>query len=151
MDSMSKQYAYILINAEKWWNRRLSQNSAGKTIHAFVRRGIVGPKTAQYVLFYVKHPLREIRGIGEFIERITGDIDELWNNYGHETVFKSYQEYLEFLQGRAKTTFIRLKNVRKLFAPIPLKTVSGILNVNRMPRGGRYLNKETFEKIVGSP
>jgi len=148
---MSKQYAYILINAEKWWNRRLSQNEAGKTIHAFVRRGTVGPKNAQFVLFYVKHPLREIRGIGELIERITGDIDELWNNYGNETVFKSYQEYLEFLQGRTKTTFIRLRNVRKLSTPIPLKTVSGILNVNRMARGGRYLNKETFEKIVGSP
>ena len=105
---MSKRYAYILINAEKWWNRRLSQNRAGKKIHAFVRREIVGPKKAQYVLFYVKHPLREIRGSGEFIERKTGDVDELWNNYSHETVFKSYEEYLEFLQGRTKTTFIRL-------------------------------------------
>ncbi len=141
---MSKHYAYILINAQKWWNRRLSQNKAGKAIHAFVRRGIVGPKNAQFVLFYVKHPIREIRGIGEFIERITGDVDELWNDYGQETVFKSYEEYLEFLQGRTKTTFIRLKNVRELSAPIPLKTVSGILNINRMPRGGRYLTKETF-------
>ena len=147
---MSKHYAYILINAKKWWSRRLSQNRAGKKIHAFVRRGTVGPKTAQYVLFYVKHPLREIRGKGEFIERITGDVDELWNDYGQETVFKSYEEYLEFLQGRTKTTFIRLKNVRKLSTPIPLKTASGILGANTMPRGGRYLNKETFEKILGS-
>jgi len=151
MDSMSEHYAYILINAQKWWNRRLSQIKAGKAIHAFVRRGIVGPKNAQFVLFYVKHPLREIRGKGEFIERITGDVDELWNDHSQETVFKSYEEYLEFLQGRTKTTFIRLKNVRELSAPVPLKTASGILNVNRMPRGGRYLNKETFEKIVSSP
>ena len=148
---MSERYAYILVSDEKWWNRRLSQNKAGKTIHAFVRQEIVGPKTAQYVLFYVKHPLKEIRGIGEFIERITGDIDELWNNYGHETVFESYKEYLEFLQERTKTTFIRLRNVRELSAPIPEKTVSGILNVSRMPRGGRYLTKENFEKMVGSP
>ncbi len=148
---MSKHYAYILINAKKWWNRRLSQNRAGKKIHAFVRRETVGPKTAQFVLFYVKHPLREVRGTGEFIERITGDVDELWNDYGHETVFESYEEYVEFLQGRTRTTFIRLKNIRELPAPIPLKTVSGILNVNRMPRGGRYLNEETFKKIVGSP
>ncbi len=148
---MSKHYAYILINAKKWWNRRLSQNKAGKKIHAFVRREAVGPKTAQFVLFYVKHPLREVRGTGEFIERITGDVDELWNDYGHETVFESYEEYVEFLQGRTRTTFIRLKNIRELPAPIPLKTVSGILNVNRMPRGGRYLNEETFKKIVGSP
>ncbi len=147
---MSERYAYILINAEKWWNRRLSQNMAGKTIHAFVRRGIVGPKNAQYVLFYVKHPLREIRGIGEFIERITGDVDELWNDYSHETVFKSYEEYLEFLQGRTKTTFIRLKNVRELSSPVSMQIVSGLLGVSRMPRGGRYLNKENFVKLVGS-
>jgi predicted transcriptional regulator len=150
MDSMSEHYAFILVNAQKWWNRRISQNRAGKKIHAFVRRGTVGPKTAQYVLFYVNHPLREIRGRGEFIERVTGNVDELWNDYGHETVFKSYEEYSEFLQGRTKTTFIRLKDVRELSTPIPLKTISGILGVNMMPRGGRYLNKETFEKILGS-
>jgi predicted transcriptional regulator len=150
MDSMSEHYAFILINAQKWWNRRISQNRAGKEIHAFVRRGIVGPKAAQYVLFYVKHPLREIRGRGEFIERVTGNVDELWKDYSHETVFKSHEEYFEFLQGRTKTTFIRLKDVRELSTSIPLKTVSGILGVNVMPRGGRYLNKETFEKLAGS-
>lgn len=149
-DSMSERYAYILINDKKWWNRRLSQNRMGKKIHAFVRRGTVGPKTAQFVLFYVTHPLREIRGTGEFIERVVGDADKLWNDYSHETVFSSYEEYLEFLQGRTKTTFIRLKNVRELAEPVSLQTVSGLLGVSRMPRGGRYLNKETFEKIVAS-
>jgi predicted transcriptional regulator len=147
---MFERYAYILINAEKWWNRRISQNRTGKKIHAFVRRGTVGPKTARFVLFYVKHPLREIRGIGEFIERIVGDVDELWNDYGHETVFKSYEEYLEFLQGRQKTTFIRLKNVRELSLPISMQTVLSLLGVSMMPRGGRYLSKEAFEKILGS-
>ncbi|MGD8506429.1 MAG: hypothetical protein PVF15_07175, partial [Candidatus Bathyarchaeota archaeon] len=109
-----------------------------------------GPKSARYVLFYVKHPLREIRGIGEFIERETGEIDKLWNKYGHETVFKSYEECLEFLQGKTKTTFIRIRNVRELSAPISFKKISNMLNVRRMPRGGRYLNKEDFERIVGS-
>lgn len=147
---MSERYAYILINAEKWWNRRLSQNREGKKIHTFVRRGTVGPKTAKFVLFYVKHPLREIRGKGEFIERIVGDPDELWNHYSHETVFKSYEEYRGFLQGRTKTTFIRLQNVRELSSPIPMKTISGLLGVSMMPRGGRYLSKGVFEKILGS-
>lgn len=146
---MAERYAYILINDEKWWNRRLSQNRAGKRIHAFVRRGIVGPKNAQHVLFYVKHPRREVGGTGEFIERIIGDVNELWNDYGPETVFESYKEYVEFLQGRTKATFIRLRNVRALLAPIPFKTVSILLGINRMPRGGRYLNKEDFEKLLG--
>ncbi len=145
---MSEHYAYILINAEKWWNRRLGQSRAGKTVHAFVRREVVGPKKAHYVLFYVQRPLREIRGMGEFIERITGDIDELWKDYSHETVFKSYEEYLKFLKGRHRTTFIRIKNVHELSEPIPLKMVSRLLNVSRMPRGGRYVNKETFERLV---
>ncbi len=145
---MVEHYAYILINAERWWNRRLSQSKVGKKIHAFVRRDIVGPKMARYVLFYVKHPVREIRGTGEFIERITGNANELWNDYGKETVFKSYEEYQKFLQGKARTTFIRIKNVRELLVPISLKKISGLLNVKRMPRGGKYLNKETFEKII---
>lgn len=145
---MAEHYAYILINAERWWNRRLSQSKVGKKIHTFVRRDIVGPKKARYVLFYVKHPVREIRGTGEFIERITGTADELWNDYGKETVFKSYEEYQKFLQGKIRTTFIRIKNVRELLVPIPLKRISGLLNVKRMPRGGKYLSKETFEKII---
>lgn len=150
MCSLLERHAYILINDKKWWNRRLSQNRAGKKIHAFVRRGAVGPKSAQFVLFYVKHPIREIRGVGEFIERIKGEADELWNNFGQETVFKSYEEYMEFLQGRTKITFIRLKNIRELSAPISLQTVLGMLGVSRMPRGGKYISKEVFEKILSS-
>jgi predicted transcriptional regulator len=146
---MSKRYAYILINDEKWWRRRISQNQAGKKIHTFVRRGVVGPKSARYVLFYVKHPLREIRGVGEFIERIKGEADELWNDYSRETVFESYREYIEFLQGRTKTTFIRLKNVRELPSPISLQTVLSLLGISRMPRGGKYISKRVFDRILG--
>jgi len=98
----------------------------------------------------VKHPLKEIRGRGEFIERITGSIDELWNSYNHETVFKSYKEYSEFLRGKTETTFIRLKNVRELPVPVSMQIVSRLLGVTRMPRGGRYVDRETFEKLVGT-
>ncbi len=147
---MSKNYAYILINDQKWWNRRLNKNRIGKTIHAFVRRGHVGPKDARFVLFYVKHPLKELRGRGEFIERITGNIDELWNSHSHETVFKSYKEYSKFLQGKTETTFVRLQNVQELSAPVSMQTVSRLLGVSRMPRGGRYIDREAFEKLVGA-
>jgi predicted transcriptional regulator len=147
---MSERYAYILINDEKWWKRRVSQNRAGKKIHTFVRRGAVGPKNTQFVLFYVKHPHREIRGVGEFIERIKGDADDLWNDYSHETVFESYKEYTEFLQGRIKTTFIRLKNLRELPKPVSLQTLLSTLGIARMPRGGRYVSEEVFEQLLGS-
>jgi len=134
-----ERYAYILLNAEKWWDRRRSRNVTGKSVHAFVRRGRVGPKDAKLLLFYVKHPVREIRGFGEFMERITGDADELWNMYGHETVFESRAEYEDFIGGRKKVTFIRFKKMQELSNPIHFNTFSSIIDVVRMPRGGRYI------------
>ena len=83
---MSEHYAFILVNAQKWWNRRISQNRTGKKIHAFVRRGTVGPKTAQYVLLYVKHPLREIRGRGASLNESLATL----MNFGTITVTKPY-------------------------------------------------------------
>ncbi|MFQ6080311.1 MAG: hypothetical protein ACE5OW_01420 [Candidatus Bathyarchaeia archaeon] len=145
---MSKRYAYILLTDEKWWNRRCSQNRAGKKLHAFVRRGTVGPKNAELIFFYVKHPLKEIRGFGEFVERVKGDVDELWNKHGHETVFESYEEYMDFMQGRTKATFIRFKNLRLLSAPKSLKDISQITGIERMSRNGRYINEETARELI---
>jgi len=58
---VSEKYAYILLTNEKWWSRRRDQNKVGKTLQAFVRRGTVGPKNAELVLFYVTYPSKEIR------------------------------------------------------------------------------------------
>jgi len=143
-----EHYAYILINDEKWWNRRIGQNKTGKSVHAFVRRGRVGPKGAHLLLFYVKHPVREIRGFGEFVERITGDTDELWNTYGHETVFESINEYKNFVEGRTKVTFIRFKNLQELSNPIHFKAFSSIIDVARMPRSGKYISRETTNQLI---
>jgi len=145
---MSERYAYVLINDEKWWTRRLSQKRGGKELHAFVRKGTVGPKKAELVLFYVKHPFRDIRGYGEFIERVTGTAEELWNIHGHETVFESRQEYLEFLKGRTKATFIRFKNLQELAQPIPMQTFSGVLDIGRMPRSGKYISRDAVNQLV---
>jgi predicted transcriptional regulator len=54
------------------------------------------------VLFYINHPIREIRGTGDFEERVVGKIEELWRDYSGETVFKSHDEYLEFMQDGPK-------------------------------------------------
>lgn len=145
---MSKRYAYILLTDEKWWNRRCSQNKAGKKLHAFVRKGAVGPTNAELIFFYVKHPLKEIRGFGEFVERVKGDVDELWNKHGHETVFESRKEYMDFMQGRTKATFIRFKNLRLLSTPKSLRVLSQIMGIGRMPRGGRYINKEIARELI---
>ena len=145
---MSKRYAYILLEDEKWWNRHCSQSKAGKTLQAYVRKGTVGPTSAELVFFYVKHPFKEIRGFGEFVERVKGDIDELWNKHGHETVFESSKEYIDFMQGRTKATFIRFKNLRLLSTPISLSVIFQVTGIGRMPRGGRYINKEIVRELI---
>ena len=108
---MTERYAYILLSTEKWWNRLYSQRRAGKVSHAFVRKGIVGPKQTEWILFYVTYPFKEIRGFGEFVERVTGSAENLWKDYGHETCVKSFGEYLDFLEGRTRVTFIRFRKL----------------------------------------
>jgi hypothetical protein len=77
VNSLPEHYAYVVLEAEKWWNRRCKQSKAGKTLQAFVRHGKVGPRDAKLLLFYVKHPIREIRGKADFLERVVGDADKL--------------------------------------------------------------------------
>lgn len=148
MKGLSEKYAYILLSDEKWWVRRISRNKAGKTLQSFVRRGAVGPKDVKLILFYIKHPLREIRGSGEFLERIVGDVDKLWTALGHETVFDSYQEYMAFMNGRTRATFIRFRNLQEFSAPVPVKDVSKVIRVSRMPRGGKYISKEMANALI---
>ena len=145
---MSEKYAYILLSDEKWWLRRISRNRAGQTLQSFVRRGAVGPKEAKLVLFYIKHPRREIQGSGEFLERIVGDAEKLWAALGHETVFDSYEEYMDFMNGRTRATFIRFRNLQEFSSPIPVKVVSQIIGVNRMPRGGKFISREMANALI---
>lgn len=143
-----EHYAYILVEHEKWWNNRCNKNQKGMNTQAFVRRGKVGPKDAKTLLFYVKLPVGEIRGYGDFLERISGTADELWNMYGSETVFESRDEYNDFVEGRSKVTFIRFKNLQELKKPIIWKDFSAALGIKKMPNGGRYLSRETVNSLV---
>ncbi len=145
---MLERYAFILLNIERFWNRLCDRNRAGKVVHAFVRRGLVGPKNAKLLLFYVTHPHKEIRGVGEFIERITGDSNDLWKTYGHESLLSSHEEYLDFLQGRRKATFIRFKNLREFPTPKSSNVISQLVGIKRMPRMGTYLTKEMVDKLI---
>ena len=91
-----KKHAFIVLNLEKFWKRLCSQNRAGKFAHAFVRRGIVGPKNAKQLFFYVTHPHKDIRGYVDFVERVTGDAESLGKSLGHESLLNSYDEYNDF-------------------------------------------------------
>ena len=145
---MSEQYAYILLITPKWWDRLLDRLEAGKEFHAFVRRGLVGPKKTTMLLFYVTHPFKEIRGFAQFVERITGEAEDLWKAYGDETSPRSYGEYRDFLHGKPKTTFIRFKNPKTLSQPISASMIRQVAGIGRMPRGGRYLSKKLAQELI---
>jgi len=145
---MLERYAYVLLNIEKYWNRLCARNRAERDVHAFVRRGLVGPKNAKLLLFYVTYPNKEVRGVGDFIERITGGADDLWNTNGHETLLESYEEYMDFLEGRTKATFIRFKNLRVLAAPVPASVIFQVTGISRMPRMGKYITEEMAHQLI---
>ncbi len=141
-------YAYILISEEKWWNRLCERNRNTNQIRVFVRRNRVGPLKTQKLLFYVKKPIMQIRGVADFIERLAGDYRELWNMYGNETCLKTFDEYVNFLKGRKTATFIRFTNFHELDSPVSMKVISKVLGVLRIPRGGKYLNRETANQLT---
>ncbi len=143
-----EHFAYLLIEDEKWWNRRISKNKLGTEVHSFVRKGKVGPKEATQLLFYMKRPVRQIKGTAEFLERITGTADELWQLHGSETVFESREEYDTFVAGSSIVTFIRFKKMEELEKPIDFNTISVSARISRMPQGGKYLGRETVASMI---
>jgi len=143
-----KRYAFVVLSLEKFWNRLRSQNRASKHVHAFVRRGIVGPKNAKQLFFYVTHPRKDIQGYADFIERVTGDAKDLWESFGHESLLSSYDEYQDFLQGRKKATFIRFRNLKELPNPVTTKAIAQIIGKERMPQMGMYITEKMAQQLI---
>ena len=143
----SERYAFILISDEKYWNRLRERSRANREVHAFVRKNQVGPREAQILLFYVKKPIMQIRGTADFIERLTGDREELWRKYGAESCFESFDEYAAFAQGREKMTFVRLKNFTELENPKSTEVIRSVLGSLQGFRG-KYVNEETAKQLT---
>jgi predicted transcriptional regulator len=146
--SKLNKYAYIVLNLEKFWNTLCSQNRAGKANHAFVRRGVVGPKSAEKLFFYVTHPKKDIRGYADFVEQITGDVKELWESIGHESLLSSYDEYQDFLQGRKKSTFIRFNKLKEFSKPVTKEVWTQIIGKERMPQMGMYITETMANQLI---
>ena len=117
-------------------------------MHAFIRRGVVGPKNAKLLFFYVTHPHKDIRGFADFIERVTGEAEDLWESLGHESLLDSYDEYKDFLQGRKKATFIRFRNLRELPTRITTKVLSQVVGIEKMPQMGLYLTERMAHRLI---
>lgn len=145
---MPERFAYLPLEEGKWWSRRCGQNKARKIFQAFARQGRVCFLSAELLFFYEKHPTREVRGKAEFVERVTGDFEELWSKYGAEPVFESYKEY-KFLAGREKTTSILFENLQEFTQPMPGKCfLEKIGDGSTLPRNGKYLSKELASMLV---
>ena len=143
----NERYAFILISDEKYWNRLRERTRAGREVHAFVRKNQVGPRETERLLFYVKKPIMQILGAADFVERLTGDREDLWKKYGAESCFESHDEYAGFAEGREKMTFIRFKNLTALENPKPtviLITVLGSLQGFR----GKYVSSEIAKQLT---
>jgi predicted transcriptional regulator len=143
----NERYAFILISDEKYWNRLRERNRANREIHVFIRKNKVGPRETQRLLFYVKRPIMQVKGVADFIERLTGDREELWRKYGAESCFESFDEYAAFAQGREKMTFVRFKNFTELENPKPTEVIRSILRSLQGFRG-KYVNLETAEQLT---
>ncbi|MCW4022802.1 MAG: hypothetical protein ACOWW1_06760 [archaeon] len=142
-----QKYAYIVLNLEKFWTRLCQQNKAGKQKHAFVRRGLVGPKNVQKLFFYVTHPTQEIQGYADFVERVTGRSKDLWESLGEESLLHSFDEYNDFLQQRKTATFVRFTNLKIFPKPVPYKVTLSILEKERMPQMGMYLTEKMAKQL----
>jgi len=145
---LDAHYAFILLSDEKWWKRLCERHRSGNQTHTFVRRSRVGPIETGKLLFYVKRPIKQIRGVADFIERLSGNHKELWNSYGSETCLRSFEEYVNFLQGREAVTFIRFRNFREVENPVPMEVVNKVLGVLKIPRGGKYITRETANQLI---
>ncbi len=142
-------YAYILVEHDAYWKKRIEQSQKGMNTQSFVRGGSrAGPKGSKILLFYVTKPTMEIRGQADFLERKAGKPDELWNLHSSETVFESRQQYDSFVDGREKVTFIRFQNLKEI-RPINLKNLLPVLGAKAgWTQFGKCVNRETFDSLM---
>lgn len=128
--------------------RILPSKQVGQTTHSYVQASWAPPKNARLLFFYVIKPIGEIQGYAEFIERKVGKMETLWKEFGHESCL-SYEQYDDLIRGRLNVTFIRFENLWQASKPIPLSNILMFLDMDRMPRRGLYIDKETADKLIG--
>jgi hypothetical protein len=86
----NEQFGYILTVDEKYWSRLLQNNRKTLGTHVFVRKSRVASKQAQQLLFYVTKKCQVLGG-ADFVERLTGNYEALWQKFGVESCFESFE------------------------------------------------------------
>jgi hypothetical protein len=54
------------------------------------------PTEAEQLLFYVTRK-KQVLGTADFLERLTGNYEDLWEKFGSESCFETFEEYKSFL------------------------------------------------------
>jgi predicted transcriptional regulator len=147
---MVGKYAFVMMVQGKWWQKFRRRLREGKQVHSYVQKGLAPPKNTSLILFYVTKPVGEMSGYADFVERKTGAAEDVWEEYGSESVLSSKQQYEEFVGKKRKVSFIRFKSLREVANPMPLKSVLMLLGVERLSRKGFYVDKKTAEKLLMS-
>ena len=142
-----EHYAFVLIVNEKYWNQIRRASNQNFSTHAFVRKNKVGPKQTQKLLFYVTKK-KQVLGSADFIERQSGNGEELWKKFGNETCFESFDEYKKFADQRETMTFIRFSNFTELTSPLSKEGIGEVLGSMQGFGAGKYVDKDTATKLV---
>ena len=143
----NEHYAYILTVDEKYWNRLCQRNSAQIGTHVFIRKNQVAPKEVDQLLFYVTRK-KQVLGVADFLERLTGNYEDLWKKFGSESCFESFEEYKSFAGGREMMTFIRFTNFREIANPEPKENLVKVLGPLNRFGIGKHLDKERAMQLV---
>jgi predicted transcriptional regulator len=145
---MSEKQAFVIMIREQWWREFCRLRREGKKVQSYVQGGWAPPKNASLMFFYVAKPVSEIGGYAEFVDRKVGSAEELWREYGRESVLSTAEQFLKFVKDKERVSFIRFKNLQEAGKPIPLKNLLTLLGVRRLSRKGFYINPELAETLI---
>lgn len=145
---MDEHYAFVLMAKEKYWVQFRDRSQEEKETQSFVLRGVAPPKNTRILLFYVTKPVKALAGCAEFIERKVGSPEQVWNEYGNESVLESKRSFEEFIGNPRQVSFIRFKNLKVAVNPVSLSNLLMFLGAKRLSRKGFYLDKSKAERLI---
>lgn len=142
-------YAYVLSIDEKYWNRLIQRVQAGLVEHVFVRKNAVTPFQVDQLLFYVTAPdKRQVLGVADFLDCITGNSLELWKKYGSESGFPTFGEYRAFIEFKEQATVIRFNHFREILHPKSKEETVQVLGMQHRFSIGQYLDRESALSLI---
>lgn len=142
-------FAYVLPVDEKYWTCLLQRDKAGLTTHVFARKNAVTLLQVNQLLFYVTAPeKRQILGVADFVDCITGDSLDLWRKFGGDSCFENLTEYKAFIETKEVMTFIRFKNFREIPNPKTKEETVEVLGMLHRFSIGQYLDRESALRLI---